>query len=156
MLYSNQLLVSCFVLKSFSLFVTRQLDWYSTKELELSESGLSFYFGEIAGYIEDITDPSVPPMIVKIDDENSSRDYYLFFNRAAGFNSGTAEAPNKVCITRYTGPGYRPSELVAKLSVGDTWVFPFGVGGQVTVNSIGTRASVTISMTTLKMALLIL
>jgi len=121
-----------------------ELGWYPTKRIELSES-MPTYIGEIAGYIEDVNDDTVPPMLVKIIVDNSQIDYYLYYNRAAEFMSGTREGANTVMISKWNSNGYHNSLLQAKLSAGGSWSIPGFPGGSVVVNSIGTRANISIS-----------
>lgn len=118
-----------------------ELGWYPTKRVEVSASnGLSRYTGELAGYIEDVNDDNVPPMLVKIDIESSSIDYYLYFNRADGFMAGTGEGANRVMISEWNSNGYNDSYLQAELGSGDSWSIPGYPNGKVIVSSIGNRA----------------
>jgi len=54
-----------------------ELGWYETKRVEIS-TGNPTYVGELAGYIEDINDAQVPPMLIKIDVDSTHVDYYLY------------------------------------------------------------------------------
>jgi len=122
------------------------LDWYPTKRIEISDSNPT-YIGDLAGYIEDVNDDTVPPMLVKIDVDGTSVDYYLYFNRASGFNSGTVEGANQVLISRWDSGGYNNSLLQTRLGAGGSWNIPGYPEGRVVVNSIGIRASVSIYLT---------
>jgi len=125
-------------LMCFNAAKMSQLEWAKNKEEVVTLSGGS-YDGELAGYSEDYEDVDVPPMVVKLDIPGNT-DYYVFFNRAAGFNSGTLEGQNQVCVTSKNGSGFGKSDLVAKLSTGGLFETPGG--GYIKVNSIGDRASV--------------
>lgn len=126
----------------------RQLGWFSQKRIVVEASGMQTYIGEIAGFVEDPSDPSIPPMLVKLNTP-SSVDYYISFNRQRDFNIGTKEGGNMVLITSQGGEGtsYAQSSLEAKLSEGMSWTSPQNYEGKlfrVTVVSIGVRAKVEI------------
>jgi len=139
--YSNcEYLLLLYIFKiNVILSFIRQLECVQNKEVVLTVS-VGSYVGELAGYIEDYEDDDVPPMVVKLDIPGN-KDYYVFFNRAAGFNSGTVEGQNQVCVTSKSGSGNNKSDLVAKLSAGQSFETITG-GGLIQVNSIGARASV--------------
>lgn len=98
-----------------------QLGWYTDKQIELNvDTDLS---AETTSYllngVVDYEDNSVGRyIVVKIG------NFYLGYNRAASFNGGVKEAPDRVTIIEKLGgaESFAQSKLIAKLSVGDTYV----------------------------------
>ncbi|GFH47009.1 hypothetical protein CTEN210_03484 [Chaetoceros tenuissimus] len=75
-----------------------QLQWYRSRHLKLDSISRTAYRGELASILEDPDQISATPMLIKIN--NGNTDYFINFNRAAGFNSGTQEGADQVLITR--------------------------------------------------------
>lgn len=117
-----------------------QFGWFSNRHLDMSASGTRAYTGELRSILDD-PDVAGAPMIIKVD--NGNNDYFIGFNRKAGFNSGTVEGGNQVMITQAgNGNNYFESELLSKLSAGGTFTFVAGgVNVVVTVNSINTSGN---------------
>lgn len=114
-----------------------QFGWFSNRHLDMSASGTRAYTGNLMSILDD-PDVTGPPMIIKVD--NGNNDFFIGFNRKAGFNIGTVEGGNQVMVTQAgNGNNYFESELLAKLSAGGTTTFVAGgVNVVVTVNSINT------------------
>ena len=81
-----------------------------------------------------------------IDISGTLIDYYIYFNRAEGFMSGTREGANTVMISQWNSNGYNDSYLQAKLSAGQSWSIPEFPTGIVRVDSIGDRAEIYIDL----------
>jgi hypothetical protein len=117
-----------------------QLGWYGDRHSTATPLTASWN-GEIVGIADYENDTILPirSVAVKIAGD-SSRDYYVSFNRVTGINSGSQEGRNQVLVhSRVPGTTYALSNLEAKLSFGGTFVIPsFGGGPTVTVqvNSI--------------------
>jgi len=99
-----------------------EVGWYADKQIELNvDTDLS---AETTSYllngVVDYKDESVGRyIVVKIG------NFYIGYNRAASFNGGVKEAPDRVTITEKRGgdeSSAARSKLIAKLSVGDTYV----------------------------------
>ncbi|KAL9188583.1 hypothetical protein ACHAXT_006961 [Thalassiosira profunda] len=103
------------------------------------DAGTSNWSGDIVGQAEYATRGG-NPVLVKLNDPNSSTDYYIGFNRKTGHNSGTVEAGNQVTVVQMAGEGtsYAESDVLAKLSAGDSWSGTVSNGEAVivTVNAI--------------------
>ena len=144
-------------LMCFNAAKSWQLGWYSSKHVTIDNmstgsSSMYNYVGELAGLMEDINDPNVPPMIIKLNTPYDE-DYYIYFNRQFGFNAGTQEGGNQVLMVIQGGEGIgaSQSELVARFSAGESGSFEdiIGEGSDiitVSVDSIGTRAHVHVQM----------
>lgn len=92
-----------------------QFGWFNNrhKSIDASSGG---YTGELRSMLEN-PDTNGPPVVIKVD--NGNEDYFITFNRKAGFNSGTVEAGNQVTVTKAgNGNSYNESNLVAKLGNG--------------------------------------
>lgn len=124
-----------------------QLGWFSSRTKQLGASGLRRYSGEIADMTD--TDASGPPIVIKMNTPGS-KDYFLNFNRATGFNMDTIDGANNVRIVQTnqgSGTAYSKSYLMASLSSGQSWTSTSDFDGEtvtVRVISIGDTANVDI------------
>jgi hypothetical protein len=122
-----------------------QLGWYRDKAATLDETKNQASYVGVLGGIADYSDFNINTVLVKLN-TGSSIDYYVNFNRKSGINSGTVEGGNQVTVVTQggEGTGYAPSELVAKLSAGNTYTISnfdgSGKAATITVNSIGETA----------------
>jgi len=103
-----------------------QLGWFPARMLEIlpSETVNSFT-------LSDMTQTS-GLLLVKLR-VNGSTDYFLSFNRATGFNSGTLMSKNQVHIVQTDqGGGVTASNSLFRkqLGAGDTWLSPADFNGQ--------------------------
>jgi len=98
-----------------------QLGWYTSKTYTCTPTIATPCTVDIAGFVN-YDNPSVDWVLMKINDPLSHIDYYLTYNDASGFNSGTKEGINQVVINTLPneGAGVVVSELVGKLSAGET------------------------------------
>lgn len=122
-----------------------QLGWFSARSLTLSSSGTLNYIGNLADMTQNPDDTSGPPIVIRLQ-TSSSKEYFLTYNRAVGFNSGVIEGRNEVRIIETTSTNSL-SMVAASLSNGNSWTSGNEFGSQrveVTVNSIGTLADVSI------------
>jgi hypothetical protein len=124
---------------------TYQLGWFSQYHLDLTSSSSSISDEiKIYGFADRAqATAGVDGMIIRIMDRSSNIDYYVNFNHAYDFNSGTQEGRNQVLITsRSYGTGYGESDLLAKLNSGGTHTLSnFGGSGlplAINVTSIST------------------
>ncbi len=136
--------------KCFNAAKMWQLGWFNARSKTLSSSGTTSYSGNIADMTQNPNDSSGSPIVIKMD-TSSSRDYFLSFNRATGFNVDTESGANEVRIVRTeegSGTDYSESYVKASLKAGESWTSDadFSGGQRVTVkvNSIGTTANVDI------------
>eukprot|EP00957_Ditylum_brightwellii_P028357 2141362-Ditylum_brightwellii.AAC.1 len=96
----------------------------------MSVNGVSSYTGPLSGIVHynDSNNPirNTNPILIKLNQESDSTDYYVTFNSKTSFNSGTAEGGNQVMIVRVgsEGKGYAESELVSKLNAGGAYTIP--------------------------------
>jgi len=100
-----------------------ELGWYSDRHTIINPL-IASWMGELVGVSDYGTATSSQTVVLKIkggDDETV--DYYVGYNKAAGFNSGTREGANEVTV-QSRGRNSRTSELVAELSVGDSYKIP--------------------------------
>jgi hypothetical protein len=122
-----------------------QLGWYREKAITLQKNKKKNHVGVLGG-IADYSDTN-NVVLVKLN-TGKSTDYYVNFNRRAGINSGTVEGGNQVTVVkaRGEGRGYSESELVAKLSAGNTYTIRNfdGTTATIQVHSIGATADVSI------------
>lgn len=120
----------CF--NSLNLWV---LGWYKTKSLEIR---LGENFSGNLSSIIDFDSESTKTVLIRINTEDLY-DYYISYNKKAGFNSGTRDGINQVLIIKGRGRGftYSDSELIAKLNKGDSLVLnETSTQTKITVNSI--------------------
>lgn len=97
-----------------------QLGWYDDKSKSITPSGDFHVAGRIASIVDYPTADA--KVLFKIKQSNSEWAYFLQYNAAKGFNSGTAEGRNKVMITaKQTGNSGNPSTLLSILGVGDSY-----------------------------------
>ena len=110
-----------------------QFGWFSNRHKSISASS-GGYTGELRSMLDN-PDIDGPPVIIKVD--NGNEDYFITFNRKAGFNSGTVEAGNQVTVTKAgNGNNYVESNLVAKLGNGGSFENTEGINFSVQVNDI--------------------
>ena len=95
-----------------------ELGWYSARHKTLTPNRSDSYKGELVSFLRNPNYSRGGKMIIKLN-ASDNRDYFINFNLARGFNSGTREGRNQVLIV--DGANGRPSNLVAKLGEGDTW-----------------------------------
>jgi hypothetical protein len=134
-------------LMCFNAAQSWQLGWYADKTVTLNKGKNKRHVGVLGG----ITDYSNSNDIVLVKlNTRTSTDYYVNFNRRSGINVGTLEGGNQVTVVkaRGEGRGYSESELVAKLSAGNTYTIRNFDGKRTTatvqVHSIGATADVSI------------
>jgi len=132
-------------LMCFNAYNLWKLGWYKSKAVEL-QKGESFS-GDLSGIV-DYESEKTSTVLIRLNTE-TLYDYYMIYNRKAGFNSGTQEGANQVLVVVAEGDGrmYSQSDLVAKLNAGDSFIFNETLtGGRVTllVNSIDVTANIDI------------
>jgi hypothetical protein len=132
-------------LMCFNAAQSWQLGWYADKTVTLNKGKNKRHVGVLGG----ITDYSNSNDIVLVKlNTRTSTDYYVNFNRRSGINVGTLEGGNQVTVVkaRGEGRGYSESELVAKLSAGNTYTIRNfdRTTATVQVHSIGATADVSI------------
>ena len=124
-----------------------QSGWYSERHATFTYTqGVAVDYTLIGQ--ADIPNSSSGDVIVKLNQQTSTTDFYVMFNRAKDANSGTVEGGNQVMLWRAggEGSGYAESELLAKLNAGATYTitdFDGTVGNdlEIVVNSINLSAS---------------
>ena len=107
-----------------------QTDWYEssthTVSPTLRANGVNLdtcFSGSLYG-IADYNESADRTVLIKINDTRPDvDDYFISFNRKTGINSETKEAADQVVITTagVEGDAYSESDLVAKLSAGETY-----------------------------------
>mmetsp|Transcript_21060 Transcript_21060/g.36224 ORF Transcript_21060/g.36224 Transcript_21060/m.36224 type:complete len:181 (-) Transcript_21060:1173-1715(-) len=116
-----------------------QTGWYSAKSTRVDPSGGTNSVADcleqdlygIVGY----ENPEALTVLIKINDPSSSTDHYVAFNRKAGFNSGTKEAPDQVTVVKagIEDGSYSESDLMAKLDAGQQYSYKTESGQNVAV-----------------------
>ena len=137
------LLMICLSLLSFQITIHRKswlAGWYDDRHatFETSQGGANYKLIGQADYTPyQENNPDDKKVIIKINQVNSSTDYYVMFNRRAGNNIGTQEGADQVLVTSAgaEGNGYAASILLAKLSA----------GGSHTVNVDGTNVEIVVN-----------
>jgi len=136
------LLMICLSLLFFQITIHRKswlAGWYDDRHatFEKSQGGANYKLIGQADYTPYQENPDDKKVIIKINQVNSSTDYYVMFNRKTGNNSGTQEGGNQVLVTSAgaEGNGYAASILLAKLSA----------GGSHTVNVDGTNVEIVVN-----------
>jgi len=131
--------------RCFNAAKSFQLNWYADKHITVSPFVTPTWTGTLVGFV-DFESAGTNHVIVKIE-SGSYLDYYVNFNRKAGFNSGTKQGGDKVMIMNqgYNGVDYSQSTLVATLSGSQSFEITnfggFGAKVLVSVNDINTSAS---------------
>ncbi len=104
-----------------------QSGWYADKEVTVNSAAVSGTSSCFDGNMFGIVDyPTATTVLLKVQDDVNSVDYYVNFNAKKGINSGTREGGNHVTITSKTQAvrdTYSESELVAKLGGQTSLVF---------------------------------
>ena len=95
-----------------------QLGWYGPRRAMIGFDSTNLWVGKLVGIAD--YDPDAVDKTVLLQLENGAIDYYIGFNRKTGINRGTKEAQDLVEIVTQ-GSGYSPSDLVARLGVGDEY-----------------------------------
>ena len=111
-----------------------QLGWYQDKHKTVNPlvTGWEGYMVGIVDYNIAMNGESV---LLQVD-TGSSTDYYVNYNRAAGFNSETQEGVDQLMVVTQ-GSGYSQSWLVSKMNPGESYTI---------ANFGGTSSSVTITL----------
>ena len=124
-----------------------QLGWYASRQYVFDQTDGS-WSGRLIGQV-DLDNPdalSTDVVLLKLN-TGTSTDYYVWFNRRTGTNSGTKEGGDQVMIARAgaEGESYAESELLAKRSGGGSYTIGnfdgSGLDLTLTVNSINTGAN---------------
>jgi len=113
-----------------------QLQWVSDKVYEHNPNANPNHQVTIKG-IAKYSPTDNFNVVVKIDDPDTTNDYYMWFNAQVGINQGTKEAKNKVMIVHTSsgeGTNYAKSWIDAKLLAGESATLPFGSGGNLEVS----------------------
>jgi hypothetical protein len=99
----------------------RQLGWYSSGQHTVVDE---FFEGKILGISNygDLVTSNGEIIMAILNDPINALDWYVSFNRATGINQNVQEAPNQVLVhKRAQGTDYAESDLVAKLSAGESY-----------------------------------
>jgi len=120
-----------------------QLGWYASRQhvFDLADGTWS---GHLIGQV-DYNSPIPFLVLIKLK-TGLDTDYYVWFNRQTGMNSGTKEGGDQVMISRAGGEGvhYAESDLISKMSTGGSLTLAnFDSSGRdltLTVNSISAGA----------------
>ena len=106
----------------FNGIKTWQLGWHSTFHTDLPIGDNYNWQGNLVGFADKSLASSSDQMIIRI---RGYTDYYVRFNRKIGMNNGTQEGGNPVLVaSRARGTGLAISDLVAKLSSGESFTIP--------------------------------
>ena len=100
-----------------------QLGWFNDK-FQTVDSTNTYWSGDLVGQVNYNTASDAQRVGIKIAAEitGSTEDYYVSFNRAVGYNSGTQEGGNQVLVhKRASADGYSQSWLMAKLNDGESY-----------------------------------
>lgn len=113
-----------------------QSGWYHTKTVTPVTADCGGFEGQVYGLSDFGTVGGTT--VVKINDITSGSDFFINYNKKEGVNFGTVEGGNQVMITSVQsgeGTEYAYSELLAKLSVGQSYVISNfeGIGKDVSV-----------------------
>lgn len=101
-----------------------KVGWYNDRVVTLTSSTNYAWSGRVYGIANYATTTSADEMILRLDDpSDNTKDIYVSFNAKNGYNSGTAEAGNRVLIHTKAGEtgAYAQSWLQAKLSGGGVY-----------------------------------
>jgi len=129
----------------FNAAKTYQLDWFSTNHVDLDASSPIFWNGILHGFVDQAGGRN---LIIRIID-TPRNDYYIHYNKQAGFNSGTAADGDKVMIVAKTGTdgtGTGPSAVRATLVDPDDSFVIADVGGFEMVITLITRDGTSASL----------
>jgi len=128
-----------------------QSGWYVDKEVTVNSAAISGAVSCFDGDLHVIVDyPTATTVLLKVQDDANSVDYYVNFNAKKGINSGTREGGNQVTTTSKTlavRDSYGESEFVAKLGGQASFTF---ANYNITVDAIDTtkgKAHVTLLLT---------
>lgn len=116
-----------------------QLGWYEDQSVEW-DPNLGTFVGTLVGVV-DYGRNYNDFVVVKIQD-SWSRNIFIGYNRAKGFNGGTKMASNMVTFVE-AGDGYSQSTYIAGLSAGESYTFSsFGSYEMpLTIHFLGTGSS---------------
>jgi hypothetical protein len=122
-----------------------QLGWYAFRRTHVDFGNGAGFTGELIG-LTDYEHPnsSGKYVNVKVGGSDYSAHLYVGFNLDSGINDGTKEARNQVTVHEKVGVGYAKSELVARLSTGNSYTINNFEGSKtlnINVNSINMLAS---------------
>ena len=109
-----------------------QIGWYDDRKIQLNPLGQPSDWSEtraMVGIADYLNNPARLPVVIKLE-TNTSEDYFLGFNRAAGINADNKEADDLVTIVRSgnNGEGYSQSWLLAYIGQGQSYTIA-GFGG---------------------------
>jgi len=107
---------------------TYQLGWFKEYHQDFSsDSGFFIWEGNLMGFVHRDQITKGEKMILRFIDNNSNLHYFVHFNRADSFNTGTKEGRDLVLVAsgyNRQGTRYLRSNLLAELSAGQQFMVP--------------------------------
>jgi len=115
--------------KCFNPAKSWQLGWYTDRSLRMNPSMDAPMMAVLTGlgYTNEKSSSTRvldndPPSLVLLQVANGDSDLHIGYNRKKGFNSGTEEGADQLLITEQKPGGLQPSQLLAKLDEGDSFI----------------------------------